>query len=442
MVDTRVFRQGVCLALFCYLTVLPGGTLSFSAEPEAEVASIPEEAQEGPGGITRAQLRHEVMRFSRSFLAQVNQAADAIEKHSLTPQARLAAHQGKLMYGASSLDIAIGPNPEVNLLDMVVFVTLARIVVEEYWVPQVFGAAGQDLLEVFRRFEADIWAIAAKVLTPEQQQDLRNLIQEWRKRHPDQRYVAAVRFGDFSEHIGKSTLADAQRSGGLFGVKGVTHSVDEIRLLSERLLFYAQLMPFLVRWQAERLFLTIAATPEMQQVLANLTHFTETASEFAQVAKALPGQISEEREKTIDQLMAQEQRVRGVLTDLRQTLTAGTALASQLNTTVGSVDGLVARLHARRKEPVDIKDVVKVLEQTTLAIQSTEQLLTSPGWDQRFPQLIQLVNRTESEGEEWSDHAFRRAIVLILIFFVALFAYRFASAKLIGSRRARGPAEG
>jgi len=54
-----------------------------------------------------------------------------------------------LLYGSSTLDIASGPRPEVNVVDMLVFVSLSRQTLENYWIPKVFGDDGLPLTAAF-----------------------------------------------------------------------------------------------------------------------------------------------------------------------------------------------------------------------------------------------------------------------------------------------------
>jgi microcompartment protein CcmL/EutN len=351
---------------------------------------------------------------------------------------------GPSAFAQAAFEIATNPAPGVNLLDMVVFVTLNRIAVEEYWVPQVYGEQGEELLKAFRKLEIDIWAIAAKVLTPEQQRELRDVIQDWVKRNPELLYGEEIRLGDFAELLGESTFAEAQRSGGFLGIKGATGAADEIRRFAERTMFGVRRVPWLLRWHTQLLYYKIVSEPEIQQLLSNTTKFTEATREFVQVAKELPKQISEEREKTIDQLMSEEKRVRGLLADVRQTLEAGTALASQANTTVSSADALVARVQARRQEPIDIKEVQQTVAEVsnaaqdlTVLVKTIEQLMASPGWEGRLPPFDQAVDRVGAESGEWMTYAFRLGVALILILligsFLTMLAYRYASERLFRS---------
>ena len=391
------------IVVLCFACVFVG-TPSHAADRSAD-------EKDGPSVMTREELRHQVIRFANRAGERVAQAYDNLERRAQTYRGRLVALENKLVFGQAALEIAIGPEPEVNLLDMVVFITLTRIVVETHWLPLVFGDQGQELLEVSRRNEGEIWSIASRVLTAEQQVEMRSMIQEWRKRNADDIYVENVRFGDFAKILGDSALAKAQRSGGLLGIKGAARAVDEATLLAERIMVLAQYMPLLMRYQGELLLYKAAA------------------------------RISDERKATIEQFAAEEKRVRGVLTAVQKTLATGTELVSQVDTTVGSVDSLVTRLHARREKPMDYEKVAagvsNAAQRLTVLVKEIDQLLASPGWDQRLPQFVKVFDQMEREGEEWADHGFRLAIMLILIFLVGslltMLSYRYASEKLFGS---------
>jgi hypothetical protein len=68
---------------------------------------------------------------------------------------------------------------------MLVLVSLNRMVWEEYWMPKVYGQLAADLVATLRRLEGDVWDLAAKVLTPAQRQELRDLLRAWRDKYPE-----------------------------------------------------------------------------------------------------------------------------------------------------------------------------------------------------------------------------------------------------------------
>lgn len=342
----RMLHRGLCPVVLLCMAFLLAGTSSYAAEREAEKVGEREDA-----AMTRAQLRHEIMRFASGAAWKVGGAYFALESESQTPKAR---HALALGFGRSALEVAIAPDPEVNLLDMVVMVTLLRMVAETYWVPQVFGDRGQGVLKALRRSEAKIWSIASEVLTLEEQQELRDAIQEWRKRNPDQIYVEYVRFGDFADFLGESAIEKAQQSGGFFGISEATRSVDEALLLAERALFYLQRVPGIARFSAKLVVYDLIEQPQIKQLLSDTNALAHTMDQTTKLMEELPKQIAQEREATIDHLMD--------------------------------------RVAAERKA---------------------------------------IFNRSETEGEEWVDHAFYRGVQLILILFATMLAYRFTSEKLL-----------
>ena len=309
MVWMRMFQRRLCPVSLLFTVLLLVGTSSSAAE-EKEAAR----------GITREELRHEIMRFAGRSAERVDDAYFKLEERFQTPKARRAALENSSAYVTSALDIAIGPNPEVNMLDMVVFVTLTRIVVEEYWVPKVFGDEAKILVEVFRSNEAEIWSIAGKVLTPQQQQELRDLIRQWRDRDPDRVYVEAARFGDFAWFMGESELAKAQQGGGFLGIKGVTREVSETRMLAERAMFYAQRVPWIVRSMVRLLLLDVAQTPEINQVMTDTGTLAKAMHQTAKMTEELPELITEQRDQimkqvTVERKAAIDQLMEGVATE-------------------------------------------------------------------------------------------------------------------------------
>ena len=380
MVWMRMFQRRLCpVSLLCMVFLLVGTSSSAGEEKEAA------------RGITQEELRHEIMRFSGRSAERVDDAYFKLEEHFKTPKARRAALENSSAYVTSALDIAIGPNPEVNMLDMVVFVTLTRIVVEEYWVPKVFGDEAKILVEVFRSNEVEIWSIAAKVLTPQQQQELRSSIRQRRDRDPDRVYVEAARFGDFAWFMGESELAKAQEGGGFLGVKGVTREVSETRLLAERAMFYAQRVPWITRSLVRLLLLDVAQTPEINQVMTDTSTLAKAMHQTAKMTEELPELITEQRDQIMKQVTAErkaaiEQVMEGVATQRTATINELTEWM------IGQQEG-------------------------------------------KMPLVSVVVDRIGVEGQEIIDYAFRRAVLLILIFFLAMLAYRFASERLVGSRQ-------
>jgi hypothetical protein len=65
-----------------------------------------------------------------------------------TPESRYTAAGARLVGLTVTTDIAASTNPGAALLDMTVYVTLKRMVWQDYWMPEVYGEAGRPVLDI------------------------------------------------------------------------------------------------------------------------------------------------------------------------------------------------------------------------------------------------------------------------------------------------------
>jgi hypothetical protein len=197
-----------------------------------------------------AELQQDVQRAATAFMDRAAQAADPLEKGN-RPVNEDALLRLVLRYSASALEIATGPFPEINAVDMLVFSMLCKGALERHWIPTRLGEEGVPLVEAFGCLEQDCWETAAKFLDRERQADLRELVRAWQAEHPDQYRVESVRFQEFSEHAGQIESERTKKARGLLGqVRSATMAADQALVISERAFFVAHRAPFLLRAQA------------------------------------------------------------------------------------------------------------------------------------------------------------------------------------------------
>jgi hypothetical protein len=196
-------------------------------------------------------LQQDLQRFAAQFTETVTQALQKLER-SRAREVSDAALDRNLLYASSAIDIATGPFPEVNLLDMVVFIRLSRSVADRYWVPHVYGAEeGKALADAFEAAERDLWAVAATVLDEPKRAQVTSLIDDWLAAWPSQVRVEGIRLTDFSVVAGEAARDRAERARGLLSsVKSAQQSADQALLLAERAMFLTHRFPFLLRLQA------------------------------------------------------------------------------------------------------------------------------------------------------------------------------------------------
>jgi hypothetical protein len=196
------------------------------------------------------ELQQHLQRFTTQFADRVTQATETLERSS-PPGVRDEALRKNLLYVSSALEIATGPDPEINLLDMVVFVRLSRAALEHHWIPEVYRENGAELLEVFARSEEELGAVTEAALSPSQRAQLAHLVDAWLEENPAQIRVEGVRLADFAAAAGSAAAERAIEAKGLLSsVTTASHAANQALLLSERGLFLFHRLPFLWRLQA------------------------------------------------------------------------------------------------------------------------------------------------------------------------------------------------
>lgn len=251
--------------------------------------------------ITAIELQSELMSYADRFGMIMFSAFDSFNARSPSAEARFFV-QGDLVYAASSVfTTAALPNPEVALLDMVVVATLGRYIYE-YKIRPKFGKPIIEIVNGFKKVEADIWRIAERVLSRDQQQELRTIIVNWLKMNPNSLQFYYVRFSELGLDRSKSTLVRKGKTGGLFGsVKEATQQVEEMRILAERGMYLATRLPLLTGTFMEFWTAQLLTNPEVAKILADLHNFSEVSQRLTIVAEQMPQQIAKERQTIIKQ---------------------------------------------------------------------------------------------------------------------------------------------
>lgn len=459
------------------------------------------EKQDDEFVMSEAELQSQVMSYADRLDMFLASAFSAYENQSPPSPQRREIAIDTVYTLAAAYTIAAETDPDGGLLDMVSMVTLARIIYEEDRFKR-YGKTLEPLLQAYRSAEQDIWFLAAQLLSEAKQRELRQVIEEWRRNHPKVDIYYYVRFADFSEQRKGSMLSKSEAVGGIFkSVNKMTREVEDFRILSERGLYLVSRLPLLTGMFADVWVSRIAHNPEVLRVLGDINRFATVSERFAAVAENLPEDIAGEREQIItqaminanrlsagaiekmaekfaierevaikqliqefsiarkeamDDLLTEENRIKSLLTELRQTLDSGSSMVTATNTLVeklnidqgvrtgsgvgGSVG--IGSAKAPTSQPIDLKDVQTVLgeaagvaNQLTRVLTNLDQLMGSSGWQQTLPQLLQAAESAQQEGRAWITRTIIVGIILIFTgcigIILSLLVYRFVSERYI-----------
>jgi hypothetical protein len=448
----------VALLGFAGVTALGMGcSATPRAEPDTAVDESVSPTDEATDRLSQAELQDMVMRMADEFYARITETALKLEMIQETPLERAAAHTLKYNLAAAVFDIAVSPQPEEALLDMLVLVLLERTVFERFWGPEYFPVNGDLILETLRKLEQNFWHISSRVLSRCQQDDLRGLIATWLEDNPETIFVSPIRFKNFVAL--RDNTATKRARGLLAEVGDATRAVDQVRLTGERAMWLSTRLPRLAGYQVEQTLFDLALQPEIQRLQSNYDRMTEASERFVAAVEALPENVRRERVDAIDHFMdslsaerrafmddleAGSEHLSTVTHELRLALEAGIELSDSLNETVSSVDRVVARFDESKidpkREPLKMGELRDAAIETRLAadqlttmLETSNQILASPEWDLRISNLDTAMDRVEAGGNKWINLTFRQGLILIGVVFAALVAYRWISGRLIKS---------
>ena len=423
--------------------------------------------------VTEAELQLELMSYADRYAAVVVQAFEDVERMGPPPETRRVLLGDAVFSAAAAFTIAADPDPQLALLDMVVMTTLGRMVYEDYWRPRL-GAPADPGIAAFEKLERDIWTVAAPILDEAQQQELRERIETFHADNPELSTYSHLRFADFPSKRASSTLKK-KKSGGIFGsVRGITDQVEQTRIMVERAMYLTTRLPLLSGAFADVWLSRLSKNPAVEDLRADLHTFAIVSDRLATVAEKLPEQAASERNETVRQvaeeaatfryeaiehvfegvaeerrailaqLIEEEQRLGGLITELRQTL-------AEANTLTVSVDALAQRFDVGAppepgvvEEPFDIEDyratLVDARSMITEAnglVRTTNDFLNSPGADRLVPSLVDAINQAGETSEDLVDHSLFRAAFLILValvgYVLARLCYQWLAMRLFGS---------
>jgi hypothetical protein len=404
--------------------------------------------------VTAAELDKAAYAFADRYTTQIVAATDAVLQGNPSPEQRRRAHQVKLVSVSGIYDIVTNAEPFAKLMDLLMVVTLQSYRwIDEDQAERTFGARGAPLIQAMRALRVDIWNVAGRVLRPEQLQQLDALILDWRKRNPHVDILSYLRFDEVAGQRGPNALEEIKATGFFAEIAGATKVADDARLLAERAFYQAKRMPFLMTWQMEALLNEMLIKPELSQSLNAADAIAKSADRTSLAVERLPEQLAREREAIVNVLEDRNGRLAKLMGEVRNTTGAADQLAARVHkvaesgerltlnlrdtatgvtTTSQALDQLLSKHSGPPKadaKPFEIEPFVKVtseINQTVAGLNhllgATDTLMVKRPWAAPAQDVGALVAAQ-------IDHLFWRGLMLIVAFFVLLFAYRYAATR-------------
>jgi len=384
------------------------------------------------------QLQLAVMRFADEYTARIDARVEAFQQANDDPGARLESQSWLVSQATAAFTIAAGPNPELNAIDMLVFATLSRMVIEDRWVGEVYGQRANGLLAEHRALEKRIWDYSRVLLTEAQTSEFRSSIDAWHRENPLGRAVPFIHLEDFA-FATKASRPGTKSSTSIFSFLGIdplsnldpaVRELAQSRQLAERAVYYGQRAPMLVSMEAQRLAFELAVAPESVRLIDSVDSIGSAARTTSALASDLPGLLARERAATIEQLSGvldvRQGELQALAVQLRSTLEAGGTTSDSLRETIAALDALVARFErpaspaGASSRPFDVTEYTQALRQLGETAQQLQVLLGQA--EGKAPALTEVSERAVERLEAVVDLAFWRLVQLILVLVGAIVA--------------------
>ncbi|AKC82203.1 hypothetical protein IMCC26134_04355 [Verrucomicrobia bacterium IMCC26134] len=362
--------------------------------------------------------------FADRYVTLISDACDQAEKLAATPTARTQALRLKLHHASSAYAIATGPSPLGQLLDLCSVVTLSKMnLADEGRANLVFGPLGGPVVaRAFTQAHDDIWRMASDYLNPAEIEAVQAVIVEWRRQNPDVAMMAYVRFDDFAK--ARAGLQQVRpQIGGLFSqISEANRKLENAQTFAQRTFFYAQRVPRLMQWQAERTVDAILQGSDVQRVIGQSDAFTRAMSDVAAEVKKI-----DQRQTELSALLTQVdgivRELKGFGPEIRDTVQTVAALNEPVRQNLVIVDRILARQaeqpHDPNAKPLDLVEVRGLVKDATAALAELQPILketealTAPGF------IDARLQKFHEAAEQRVDHIFYRSAELIGLAFLA-----------------------
>lgn len=424
--------RSLVLTMTILFTIVGAASCASAASQNEQIVVAPIDGDSSDEAMTRAELEDHVRRFADRYYTRMALAIGTIRKTAKNDEEVEQLQGWQSIAQATAVDIAVGPNPVTNLMDMMVLTSLEKMVIRDYWMPEVFGEErGAIMLQASTLVEEDIWGIADDVLTAKQQQDLAGLITEWHAENPDQIYPWLIRMSEFSGQRAASLDAVKQSGGMLKAVHQARETAEELQAFGERVLFYLQRAPGMTSNAMETSVLQILGGRHVADVMEDADRFVNAVERLVGVIEELPGG----RLAAVDQLIEGVRAERQLLfEELSSAQPEMQAMLVELRLTLEVVDQITARFDSgdESSEPVDMAEYQALTVEIANAMTELRLTLGALGGAMdSSPALIAMVDQLVERESQMVNQLMLYAMFLILFFFVVLFSFRFLSAKTL-----------
>ncbi len=428
-------------------------------------------------------LEHELQAFGDFFQARLDRAATDIERRASTKQRRRAAATWRLRMVASFRSKANEVDPRRALLDVW---SLCRRMLDYFQSTDgrtLFGdEGGRIALAAAEELVARMEELVLEQISPELFQTTREQIEDFSREHPMSSDFSESPGVDFSDS--RAPSGELQRLLGMpfkLFVGDTPEAIVQLSRSVDRFTDVVEEVPASSRWQAQLLAMNIEEMPSVVSTTTSIKTIADSTEDITRIAEEMPQRWREQAEvllatvdksqpqlqKTLEQAQRSADSIQGAVREAKDML-SGVDTASQeltkaadaVTLTMQEIRALVAGSRKNKNgatgsgtEQVD-PSVQQSPAQTQKANSFSFQAVTESAAElgettDKLRQLLadvrgfvgrdttdeqadlgSALNAASAEFQGIIDHAAKRAVQLLGLFFILLVVYRLIRMKM------------
>ena len=383
------------------------------------------------GGTTAADLHAALSGWAANFQGQVVAASDEIRAATRESDPRRSSLIWRIRMIPLSKQAAFRPNAQQAYVASLALATAQHDYLEHGEGRALFGSQQRIALEAARRIEESALRIGHAFLNDRQLERLQTEVDELVTQNPIRgNFAADALLHGFTERSTGGAFSWVMELPlvpfrAISGVSDTAQAVNNFNDTAQEFTETVADLPHLTRWQLELLLYDAEELEAVDRALAAAESFASGAERISGAAETLPAELGAE-------LQASLERARGTLAELDSALARAETLSAPLSHVADRVGeasaqwtALLAELDRDGDEngdgdgrPFDVREY----EAAAGRIADASRELRA---------LVAEVRALDASGAgALLDAALWRVVLVIVVFFGALAAYRFATARV------------
>lgn len=430
--------------------------------------------------------------YTSSFTSEVRRAADSVRDSTGDRAVQRAALQWKLATVAEFRRAMTQDDPLAALLDLWSLTVQVRQGLEAKPPFVDLRTAHGDTLAAVRVLESDVRAIADTVLDDAQLTAATAQIEEFSRVHSLTRGFGRQIEGNESRVWSGYTALESVLAvplspfRALQGIDTGAQAIAEFASVADRFSTVVNSMPESLRWQLELLVFDLDDTPSLKALETGATTLAASSSRLATVAESLPQQIDRSVQSAVDRVVDPTQGIAPIVADARATAAEIRQAVEALDRAVtgareltAGLDRVTAEFGSAGKEwagaltvlrditgpatepgagtasgvaetgpgttearPFDVREygtaaaeLARAAGELRATLLELDRLLDESRVDRATNRVDESARRAAEQAtaaaEGIIDHAFRRALYLVLAVSIAALGYRLVARRLV-----------